>query len=67
MSEPSMVSIITAEAEMKRFLNLVQRLAGDKNLWKKIQILVECKKNNAAINRRYMYSLLENIESILTK
>lgn len=58
---------IQNEGDIKKFLNLVQRLAGDRNLFKKIQILVECKKANALTNRRYMYNLLETIDYILTK
>jgi hypothetical protein len=53
-----MISVAAAEVDLKRFLNLVQRLACDKNLWKKVQIMIECRKPNAVVNRRYLHNLL---------
>ena len=52
---------------MKRFLNVVQRLAGDRDLFKKINLMVEARKHNGELNRLYTANLLETIDYILTK
>lgn len=50
-------SVMNGE-EMKRFVNMVQRLANDKDLFRKINILIESKKNNQEMNKVYLYNLL---------
>jgi hypothetical protein len=71
LREPSEYSMqssaIHTGDEMKRFLNVVQRLAGDRDLFKKINLMVEARKHNGELNRLYTANLLETIDYILTK
>jgi hypothetical protein len=53
--------------EMKKFLNMVQRLASDRDFLKKMNILVDSKKMNSELNRTYLFNLLETIDLIMTK
>lgn len=53
--------------EMKRFLSVVQRMAGDRDFMKKISLLVEARKHNSELNRIYTANLLETIDYILTR
>jgi hypothetical protein len=68
LSEYSMLSSAVHNGdEMKKFLNMVQRLASDRDFLKKMNILVDSKKMNSELNRTYLFNLLETIDLIMTK
>lgn len=60
-------SAIHSGDEMKRFLSMVQRLAADRDFFKKLNLMLEAKKHNAELNRLYLTNLLETIDYILSK